>query len=88
MVLKNQGVFQAGELDASFLPYVKDDIVFVRDKPAVELLMYEDYKNKTLQNVEEKNRCTFVVTQKKFMTKSRAFAFPKNSSLIRLFDPV
>lgn len=88
MVLKNQAVFQPGELDASFLSYVDNDVVFVRDKPAVELLMYEDYKNKTLQNVDEKERCTYVVTKDKFMTKSRAFAFPKNSSLITLFDPV
>lgn len=88
MVMKNRGVFQPIPRDAEFLPFVQDDYVYVRDKPAVEHLMYEDYKNKTKQDVEEKFRCTYVITSKSFMKKPRAFAYPLNSTLYELFDPV
>ncbi|XP_077291675.1 ionotropic receptor 76b [Arctopsyche grandis] len=88
MVQKKLGVFQSDSKDIGYLPFIQADYVYVRDKPAVEHLMYNDYKNKTKHNIEEKNRCTYVTTTKVFMKRARAFAYPTNSNLHYLFDPV
>lgn len=73
--------------DTAFLNMIEsENYVLVRDRPAVDLLMYNDYRARS--DVDESRRCTFVVTPTKFMTKGRAFAYPMNSRLRELFDPL
>jgi hypothetical protein len=54
----------------------------------VEYWIFQDYLTKTKNNVPENERCTYVVTPKSFMVHGIAFAYPKNSSLMGIFDPV
>lgn len=88
MVQKKMGLFQPEPKDTDFLAFIQKDYVYLRDKPAVEHLMYTDYKNKTRQGIEEKNRCTYVTTTNFFMKRARAFAYPTTSNLYHIFDPV
>lgn len=50
--------------------------------------MFRDYMKKTEADVPENERCTFVVTPKSFMVHGIGFAYPKDSKLAKLFDPL
>jgi hypothetical protein len=50
--------------------------------------MFRDYVQKTEDNVPENERCTYVVTPRSFMVHGIAFAYPKDSKLANLFDPL
>ena len=50
--------------------------------------MFRDYITKTEKDVPENERCTYVVTPKSFLVHGIAFAYPKDSKLAKLFDPL
>lgn len=50
--------------------------------------MFQDYKEKTKNEVPENERCTYVLTPKSFLVHGIAFAYPKDSKLAKLFDPL
>jgi hypothetical protein len=60
----------------------------LRERRSVEFWMFRDYMKKTEANVPENERCTFVVTPKSFMVHGIGFAYPKDSKLAKLFDPL
>lgn len=64
----------------------KENMMFIREKPIVEYVMYEDYKEKTRNNVEEPKRCTYVITKFSVVTFARAFAYSKDFKYKPLFD--
>ncbi|XP_047004051.1 ionotropic receptor 93a [Schistocerca americana] len=67
----------------------KDDLVYLREKQHVEHTMFRDYLEKTRNpKVEEKDRCTFVMTKVPFLHLPIAFYYPLNSSLAHIFDPL
>jgi hypothetical protein len=59
-----------------------------RERRAVEYWMFRDYVTKTKNDVPENERCTYVVTTKSFLVHGIAFAYPKDSKLAKLFDPL
>jgi hypothetical protein len=59
-----------------------------RERRAVEYWMFRDYVTKTKNDVPENERCTYVVTSKSFLVHGIAFAYPKDSKLAKLFDPL
>lgn len=66
----------------------KKKFVFIRDRPAVDHLIYEDYRiRKTLSKTDEKVHCPFATTEEPFIRRKRAFAYPKDSKWNLLFDP-
>lgn len=71
----------------SFSYVQKENYVFIRDKPAMNHLMYNDYKYRKTISVEEKVHCPFAIATKPFMRRKRAFAYPRNSTWMNLFDP-
>ena len=90
MVEKNLAVFTESLNDSDILiNYVeKKNFVFVRDKPAIDHMIYTDYKHrKTINMVDEKFQCPFAVSTISFMKRRRAFAYPKDTKLNLLFDP-
>ncbi|KAG4066706.1 hypothetical protein HA402_007342 [Bradysia odoriphaga] len=89
MVDKKRGVFTDTNDDVATLErYVqKENYVFIRDRPAMNHLIYEDYKRRKTISTEEKAHCPFAIATKPFMTRKRAFAYPKNSTWSSLFDP-
>jgi hypothetical protein len=60
----------------------------LRERRAVEYWMFQDYLRKTENDVPENERCTYVVTPKSFLVHGIAFAYPKDSKLAKLFDPL
>ena len=60
----------------------------LRERRAVEFWMFRDYITKTENGVPENERCTYVVTPNSFLVHGIAFAYPKDSKLAKLFDPL
>ncbi|XP_045492038.1 glutamate receptor ionotropic, delta-1 [Colias croceus] len=71
-----------------FLSYVSEGAVLVSDGTIIDHMMYFDYLEKTRQGIPEAERCTYVVAPGSFMQKRRAFAFPRNTTLNSLFQPI
>uniref|UniRef100_A0A1B0CLI0 Uncharacterized protein n=2 Tax=Lutzomyia longipalpis TaxID=7200 RepID=A0A1B0CLI0_LUTLO len=91
MVEKNLVKFSMSSNDTDILlqDVEKRNYLYVRDRPAINHLIYRDYVyRKTISLTDEKIQCPFAVAKAPFMTRKRAFAYPKNSSLHLLFDPV
>ncbi|EFA01567.1 glutamate receptor ionotropic, delta-1 [Tribolium castaneum] len=64
----------------------KRNWMFIREKPIVEYVMYDDYKEKTRNQIEEAKRCTYVITKFSVVSFSRAFAYSKDFKYKPLFD--
>ncbi|XP_075235011.1 ionotropic receptor 76b isoform X2 [Lycorma delicatula] len=62
--------------------------LYLNEIRSLEQFVFDDYINKTIKGVLEKDRCTYVVTKDSYLTRSMAFAFPKHSILPSLFNPV
>ncbi|XP_044731290.1 glutamate receptor 4 [Chrysoperla carnea] len=84
----NKGKF-VSENDAMIIKnFVDKGFMFLRDKPAVEHIMYDDYLNKTREDIDEDKRCTYVLTTWPIVKLPRAFGFRKNFEWTPLFDAV
>ncbi|XP_059617045.1 glutamate receptor ionotropic, delta-1 [Phlebotomus argentipes] len=91
MVEKNLVQFSASLNDTEILlqDVERRNYLYVRDRPAINHLIYSDYVyRKTISLTDEKIQCPFAVAKTPFMKRKRAFAYPKNSTLHLLFDPV
>ncbi|GAB0095279.1 Ionotropic glutamate receptor [Sergentomyia squamirostris] len=91
MVEKNLVQFSESLNDTDILlkDVEKKNYLYVRDRPAINHLIYTDYVyRKTISLTDEKIQCPFAVAKTPFMKRKRAFAYPKNSTLHILFDPV
>ena len=86
MISNNKARFLSVTSDKDFLDAVKKGAVLVKEQTVVDHLMYNDYTSK--KDVEESDKCTYVVAPNAFMKKQRAFAYPVGSKLKGLFDPV
>lgn len=66
----------------------KKNFVFIRDRPAMDHLVYDDYRSrKEFARVNEKLQCPFAVSKEPFIKRKRAFAYPKDTRWNALFDP-
>ncbi|XP_049888144.1 glutamate receptor ionotropic, delta-2 [Pectinophora gossypiella] len=88
MVATGRAEFRSFTQDRDFLPLVLGGAVLVKEQTSIDHVMYADYLMKTREGVDESDRCTYVVAPEPFLKIPRAFAFPKNSYLQTLFDPV
>lgn len=89
LVVKEIAKFVESTEDADILKdYVeKKGFVFVRDKPAMSIMLYKDYMiRKDLSLDNERIHCPFAVAKAPFMTKKRGFVYPIGSNLSKLFD--
>ncbi|XP_073841671.1 ionotropic receptor 76b [Musca autumnalis] len=89
MASRNLAVFTDDTNDTLNLrKYVeKYGYVFVRDRPAITHVLYEDYLyRKTISYDNEKIHCPFAKAKEPFLKKKRSFAYPRNSNLSELFD--
>ncbi|KAF5281304.1 hypothetical protein FQR65_LT14765 [Abscondita terminalis] len=69
--------------------YVKNNnLLYLEEKLIVEHLMYQDYLNKTRENVTETERCVFVITTWTVLQRERAFAYRPNFLFKPLFDNI
>lgn len=64
----------------------KKGMMFIREKSIVDRVLYEDYKEKTKNGIEESKRCTFVATKFSIVSSHRAFAYSRNFKYSVLFD--
>lgn len=86
MISNGRARFLSVRNDKDFLDSVKRGAVLVKEQTVVDHLMYNDYTSK--KDVEEADKCTYVVAPNAFMKKQRAFAYPVGSNLKDLFDPM
>ncbi|XP_017080167.1 glutamate receptor ionotropic, delta-1 [Drosophila eugracilis] len=90
MIQNNYAVFSDETKDSYNLQnYVeRNGYVFVRDRPAVNIMLYEDYLyRKSISFSDEKVHCPFATAKQPFLKKKRTFAYPRGSNLSQLFDP-
>lgn len=67
--------------------YVRQkNMIFIREKSVLNHIMYEDYKYKTKENIDEIERCTYVVTHFPIINPEYAFAYSKDFKYAKLFD--
>lgn len=88
MVKNGRAEFRSFSNNYDFLPLVLRGAVLIKEQMAIDHIMYGDYLQKTRQGIDEIDRCTYVVAPNAFLKLPRAFAFPKNSTLQTLFNPV
>lgn len=62
--------------------------LYLDENRKLNMFLLKDYMKKTADGLEEKNRCTYVLTTKSYLTRNLAFAYPKTSILPSLFDPM
>lgn len=90
MVQNNRGIFtDSYNGSESLINWVeKKNYVFIRDRPAMDHLIYSDYLyRKEISRTDEKIHCPFAISATPFMKRRRAFAYPKNTKWNYLFDP-
>lgn len=90
MIYKRRAIFTENINDTdTLMDFVeKKKYVFVRDRPALDHLVYRDYRyRKTISYDNEKMHCPFAKSYQPFLTKKRSFAYPRGSNLSALFDP-
>lgn len=65
----------------------KKGMVFIRDKPAIQILQYRDYMiRKELTKTNERIHCPFAIAKRPIMKKKRGFIYPVGSNISKLFD--
>lgn len=89
MVTRGRAEFNAKNDSDNLLEFVENkNFVFIRDRPAINHLIYQDYQRRKLQSVnDEKKHCPFATAKRPFMKRKRTFAYPTSSGLNELFDP-
>lgn len=90
MVDNDHAIFSSIQNDSiNLVDYVeRKDYVFVRDRPAMDHMIYADYKERKTRFSEEKQQCPFAVAKKPFITRKRTFAYNRDNFLFsQLFDP-
>lgn len=65
---------------------LKKNLVFIRDKPAIDHLVYEDYR-KRKREPSERLQCPFAMSKEISLRRKRGFIYPKKSKWAKLFDP-
>lgn len=86
---KNLAVFTDQQNDTNVLRTLvqKKNYVYIRDRPAIDSVIYDDYKyRKTLSFDDEKIHCPFAVSKRSILTRKRAFAYARNLTVKELFD--
>ncbi|KAK6637465.1 hypothetical protein RUM44_007882 [Polyplax serrata] len=62
--------------------------IYIAEKRKAKKMISLDYMNKTMKNVPEKKRCSFVLAPKSALAKSMAFAFSKKNKYRDILNPV
>ena len=91
MVLNKRVEFTTEKNDSdTLIRYVeKKNYVFVRDRPAMDYLVYQDYKfRKTYAKTDERAQCPFALAKHSLLKRKRAFAYRSDTKWDQLLDPV
>lgn len=89
MVDDKIGQFPSSLSDSAILTQFVEEkgFVFVRDKPAIEIMQYKDYMfRKDFNRESDRAHCPFALAKKPIMTKKRGFVYPIGSKISLLFD--
>lgn len=88
LVERKLGVFTNMNNDTDILlnQVYKKNLVFIRDKPAIDHLVYEDYR-KRKREPSERLQCPFAMSKEVSLKRQRGFIYPLGSKWAKLFDP-
>lgn len=64
----------------------KKNVMFIRERPIADYILYHDYKTKARAGKKEEDRCTFVITKFAVTSYKRAFAYSRKFKYKPLFD--
>lgn len=89
MIQRERGIFNTKNDSDNLLDYVESkNYVFIRDRPAIDHLIYQDYQRRKFQSSnDEKKHCPFATAKIPFMKRKRTFAYPISSHYNEIFDP-
>lgn len=89
MYNEGRAIFSDKQDNDTLNEYVyKDGYVMVRDRPAINHLIYHDYQERKSKNpTDEKKQCPFATAKEPFMRRKRSFAYALDSEFSTLFDP-
>ncbi|XP_052888190.1 glutamate receptor ionotropic, delta-2 [Anopheles moucheti] len=66
----------------------KQNYVFVRDRPAIDHMIYADYLvRRKINTLIERLHCPYATATTPFLKRNRAFGFPLTTEWNRIFDP-
>ncbi|XP_008203431.1 glutamate receptor ionotropic, kainate 3 [Nasonia vitripennis] len=65
----------------SILKKVKDGRVFILERTLAQMAIFEDYRNKTRDAMDEERKCTYVISESNVLARPRGFAFPVGSTI-------
>uniref|UniRef100_A0A182W227 Ionotropic glutamate receptor C-terminal domain-containing protein n=1 Tax=Anopheles minimus TaxID=112268 RepID=A0A182W227_9DIPT len=66
----------------------KQNYVFVRDRPAIDHMIYADYLvRRKINTLVERLHCPYATATTPFLKRNRAFGFPLTTEWNRIFDP-
>nr|XP_040234814.2 glutamate receptor ionotropic, delta-1 [Anopheles coluzzii] len=66
----------------------KQNYVFVRDRPAIDHMIYADYLvRRKINPKNERVHCPYATATTPFLKRNRAFGYPPNTEWNRIFDP-
>ncbi|XP_052869720.1 probable glutamate receptor [Anopheles cruzii] len=66
----------------------KQNYVFVRDRPAIDHMIYADYLvRRKINPINERVHCPYATATTPFLKRNRAFGYPLTTEWNRLFDP-
>ncbi|XP_058124885.1 glutamate receptor ionotropic, kainate 2 [Anopheles ziemanni] len=66
----------------------KHNYVFVRDRPAIDHMIYADYLvRRKINPINERVHCPYATATTPFLKRNRAFGYPLTTEWNRLFDP-
>lgn len=89
MILRGRAEFNTKNDSDNLVEFVENkNFVFIRDRPAIDHLIYQDYQRRKIQSAtDEKRQCPFATSKIPFMKRKRSFAYPSTSEYNELFDP-
>jgi len=77
---------QNNDTDILLNQVLKKNMVFIRDRPAIDHLVYSDYL-KRKEETSERRQCPFATSTEVSLRRKRGFAYPIGSKWRELLDP-
>jgi len=75
-------------LHHSFNCFTFPEYLLVDEQSRIEKIVYEDFRNQTANQVGLDKRCSFIMSRNPVLRIPYGFAFPRNSTIKPIFDPM
>ncbi|CAG7827947.1 unnamed protein product, partial [Allacma fusca] len=66
----------------------REKYLLLDEQSSVERIIYKDFRAQSKKNTPLHKRCAFIMSRNPIFRVPYGFAFPKNSTIKRIFDPI